>query len=183
MTILNSKFGTIGLRLLLYLGHLVQVLVHRAIALDLWCLVGLQVVRPVGVDLHFRLAILGLGEVLLQLDADELPLISLLGDAGGGDVLDDLFEIGVLVGRFVAFGADDGVAAVLPELEAQVELLSLLRAVIRVHEGFLSLVELFQVHDVQFLQMTIFLHLTAATTAYLLPEGGCIPLEPVRSNL
>jgi hypothetical protein len=55
--------------------------------------------------------------------------------------------------------------------------------VVGVHEGLLSLVELLQVHGVQFLQMTIFLHLTAATTAYLLPEGRRIPLEPVRSNL
>ena len=51
------------------------------------------------------------------------------------------------------------------------------------HERLLSLVELLQVHDVHFLQMTIFLHLTAPTTAYLLPDGRSIFLEPVTSNL
>ena len=64
------------------------------------------------------------------MNADELPLISLLGNSGGRDVLDNLLEVGIFVGRLVALSADDGVAAIFLELEAQVELLALLRAVV-----------------------------------------------------
>jgi hypothetical protein len=42
-------------------------------------------------DLDFRLPILGFGEVLLELDADELPLLRLLLGLGGGDNLDYFF--------------------------------------------------------------------------------------------
>lgn len=50
-------------------------------------------------DLDLRLAILiGFGEVFLELDADELPLVSLACQFGGRGIFDDLLEVGVLIG-------------------------------------------------------------------------------------
>lgn len=63
----------------LELGSLIEVFVHRVVGLHFWGLL-LHVVGAVRVDLHFCLPGLGLGEVLLELDADELPLLGLLGD-------------------------------------------------------------------------------------------------------
>lgn len=51
------------------------------------------------------------------------------------------------------------------------------------YEWFLSFVKLFQINYVQFLQMTIFLHLTAPTTAYLSSQRRSISFEAVSSNL
>ena len=138
-----------------------------------------------GADLDLRLSILAVGlvHVFLELDADELPLVSLARQFGGRGVLDDLLEVGVLIRGVVALGADDGVAGILLELEAQVEFLAFLRAVVGVNGRLFPLVELLQVHDVQFLQMTIFLHLTAATTAYLPSQRRSASFEPVGSDL
>jgi hypothetical protein len=136
-----------------------------------------------GVDLHLRLSIFGLGQILFELDTDELPLFCLLGYFGGSNILDHFLEIWIFIGRFIALSPNDGIASVVFELEPEVELLPLLRAMIGTNGRFLLLVELFQVNDVQFLQMTVFLHLTAPTTAYLPPHWRTIPLEPVRSNL
>lgn len=136
-------------------------------------------------DLHFCLAVLvvRLGHVFLELYADELPLVSPACQFGRRGVFDNLFEVGVLIGGVIALGADYGIAGVLFELEAQVKFLAFLRTVVRVHGRIFPLVELLQVHDVQFLQMTIFLHLTAATTAYLPFEWRSASFEPVGSDL
>ena len=49
------------------------------------------------VDLDLRLPIFRLGEVLLELNADELPLISLFCDLGGRHVLEDLFNVRIFL--------------------------------------------------------------------------------------
>lgn len=64
------------------LGSLIEVFVHGVVGLHLRGLL-LHVVGAVRVDLDLSLPRLGLGEVLLQLDADELPLLGLFGDLGG----------------------------------------------------------------------------------------------------
>lgn len=95
---MHSKLGSVEFVLLLYLGHFVQIFIHGTIALDLWALIALQVIRAVRVDLHFCLPILvGLGQVLLELDTDELPLLRLFGYFGGRYILDHLLEIGIFI--------------------------------------------------------------------------------------
>lgn len=94
---MDSKFGSVGSCLLFDLGHFVQVLIHRGIGFDLGSLIALQVVGAVRVDLHLRLPILGLRKILLQLDTNEFPLLSLLGDLGGRHILHDLLEVGIFI--------------------------------------------------------------------------------------
>ncbi len=137
-----------------------------------------------GANLDFSFAVLvGFGQVFLELDTDELPLVGSAWQFGRCSILDDFLEVGVLVGGLIALRADDGVAGVFFELESQIELLAFLRAVVGVDGRLFPLVELLQVHDMQFLQMTIFLHLTAPTTAYLLSHWRSASFEPVRSDL
>ena len=136
-----------------------------------------------GVDLHLRLPVLRLGQVLFQLDADELPLIRLLGDLGRRDVLEDLFNVRIFLCGVAALRPHDRVTTVLFELEAQVELLALLGTVAGVHQRLLLLVELLQVHHAQPLQMLIFLHLTAVTAVDFPPDWRGVPFEAVGADL
>lgn len=62
---------------------LVEVLVHRVVGLHLWGFL-LHVVGAMGVYFDFSFASLWFGEVFLELNANELPLLSLLGDFGRG---------------------------------------------------------------------------------------------------
>lgn len=163
----------------LELGHLLQVFIHAGVGLDFGSgLVLLDVVGAVGVDLHLGLPVFGAGEVFLQLDADELPLLRLLADLGGGVVLELLLRVrvvlvgeGVLVGGVLPLGPYGRPAVALLDLEAQVELLLVLGGGVGVR---LRLpVVLLQVEDVGLFQMPELLHL-AAVGAVALPAAGLV---------
>lgn len=164
----------------LQLARLVQVLVHAVIGLHLGDLL-LHVVRAMRVDLDFRLPVLRLGEVVFEFDADELPLVGLLGDLGGSEGL-HLFAGGVFEVVFVAFGLDDGGGSGLVlELELEIELLFLLRAVVGVVAGdglllFMVVLEIDYVHLLQLLELLVIAAVTADAPAMGL-------LIPARENI
>ena len=108
---------------------LVEVFVHGVVGLDLGGLL-LHVVGAVRVDLDLGLPGFRLGEVLLELDADELPLVGLLGDLGGRERLHVL--AGGVLEILVALGLDDVGGSFVLEFKLKVEFLLLLRAVVGV---------------------------------------------------
>lgn len=86
------------------------------------------------VDLDLSLPIFRLRQVLLELYADELPLISLFCDLGRRHVLEDLFNVRVFLCGIVSLSPHDRITTIFLELKPQVKLLAFLRTMVRVHE-------------------------------------------------